>query len=128
MEKLIREVAMNIRYKDGADPVRVNVQFDLSDLTREQLADWCVNASSLRVSYQNRERPKGLEHLKALSKTTQKVKVQPCGSRTPAQMSESAMMALLLERKLGDAFGKYIAKYDSVEDAFLAYFSGKDEE
>ena len=124
METLKREIAMNIRYKDGADPVRVNVEFDMSNLTREQLADWCVNASSLRVNFQNKVRPKGHAYLVELGKTTQRITVQPCGTRVPAELSEAAMMFKILEKRIGSAeeATKYVADYDTVEEAFEAYF------
>jgi hypothetical protein len=122
MEKLIRNVAMDVRWRAGEDPVRINVEFDLTNLTREQLADWCVNASSLRVNYQNKVRPKGLAHLKELAKTVQKVVVQPCGTRTPAEISEEEAMRALLKRKLGSAYDSYVSMYDTITSAFIAHF------
>lgn len=127
MDKLVRKVAMDIREKTGADPVRINVEFDLSGLTREQLADWCVNASSLRVNYQNKIRPKGRAELVKLSKMEQKVVVKPCGVRSIEELSEEQMMGKLLERQLGTDYATYIEQFDTINEAFLTYFAKKQE-
>ena len=119
-----REVAMNIRPTANADPIRINVVFDMSGLSAEQIADWAVSANGVRVWYQNRERPKGIAHLTELSKTTQTVKVPPTGTRVAsAPLTETQMMGKILETRLGANFATYIADYDSIEEAFVEYFA-----
>lgn len=112
-EKLIRRVAMDIRPREGADPIRINVDFDMTNLTREQLADWVVHTSSARVYYQNKNRPKGEEHLRNLSKTTQTYVLQPCGTKAPSMTAEELMVSVL-----GRATAeKLIEKFGSAEKA-----------
>lgn len=95
VRKVVREVVMDIKADKESTARRITVEFDLSDLTEDQIADWAVSANGIRVWYQNRERPKGDTHLVALSKTKQTVKVVPCGTRvasvrtmTPEEMLE----------------------------------------
>jgi len=77
-----RNVSMDIKAHKDATPRRINVTFDMSKLTDEQIADWAVSANGIRVWFQNRERPKGDEHLIALSKKTDLViEVPSCGTR-----------------------------------------------
>lgn len=82
VKKVVREVVMDIKASKDGVARRITVEFDLSDLTEDQIADWAVSANGIRVWYQNRERPKGDTHLIALSKVKQTVKVVPCGTRT----------------------------------------------
>ena len=95
VRKVVREVVMDIKASKDDVARRITVEFDLSDLTEDQIADWAVSANGIRVWYQNRERPKGDTHLVALSKVKQTVKVVPCGTRvasvrtmTPEEMIE----------------------------------------
>ena len=95
VRKVVREVVMDIKASKDDVARRITVEFDLSDLTEDQIADWAVSANGIRVWYQNRERPKGDTHLIALSKVKQTVKVVPCGTRvasvrtmTPEEMIE----------------------------------------
>ena len=126
MEKLIRTISMEVRPKKGEAPVMFrNVEFDMSNLSREQLADWCVNASSLRVNFQNRVRPKGRTYLEKIAQETVKVTVQPCGTRAVPVMSDKDMMIALLKSRYGVGFEEFLLKHESIEEAFLAFFGGK---
>lgn len=117
---------MEVRPKKGEAPVMFrNVEFDMSNLSREQLADWCVNASSLRVNFQNRVRPKGRTYLEKIAQETVKVTVQPCGTRSVPVMSDKDMMIALLKSRYGVGFEEFLLKHESIEEAFLAFFGGK---
>ena len=110
----VKTVVMGIKANADGIVRRITVDFDLSNLTPEQIAEWAVSANGIRVWYQNRVRPKGDAYLVELSKTTQKVVVPPCGTRssmvqtlTPRQMVEALynagkidddMYAMMLEK------------------------------
>lgn len=113
MEKLTRRISMDIRPREGADPIRINVIFDMTDLTREQLADWVVNASSARVHYQNKNRPKGEGHLRNLAKVEQTYVLQPCGTKQ-AVMTAEELLVNFLGRDVAD---NLIEKFGSADKA-----------
>lgn len=99
-----RNVSMDIKAHKDATPRRINVTFDMSKLTDEQIADWAVSANGIRVWFQNRERPKGDEHLIALSKKTDLVvEVPPCGTRVAGvREPNDDDIAKFLAKKFGD--------------------------
>lgn len=117
-----RNVAMNIKADANSTPIRINVEFDLSELTPEQITDWAVSANGIRVWYQNRERPKGNTHLLELAKRVQTVKVPPCGTRMAATLSNNDMMGLILKRKFAsdEEYMEFVEMYDSIEEALTA--------
>lgn len=96
MEKNVWSVKMGISAVKGGVQHLITVEFDLSDLTPQQIAQWAVSANGIRVWYQNRERPKGEAHLIELSKSTQYVKVPPCGTRTGRAPTPDEAIELLV--------------------------------
>ena len=112
-----RLVAMDIRSEAGADKIRINVEFDMSGLTPDQIADWAVSSNGIRVWYQNRERVLGYDHLVKLSKTTQYVKVLPCGTR---QVSISEEQFLRQFAKSEERYNALVEKYGSAGQALDA--------
>jgi hypothetical protein len=121
-----REVAMNIKANADSQPVRVNVVFDMSGLTMDQIADWATSANGMRVWFQNKERPKGHAHLVELSKKTQTVKVPPCGTRLASTLSTDQMLAIILRSKFAKdeagelEYNEWIEGYESTEEALTA--------
>lgn len=123
MEKLLRTVYMEIRPSAGEDPIKIKVVFDMTNLTREQLADWVVNASSARVNFQNKNRPKGRAHLLALAAQGEVLYVlQPCGTKTVTMSAEEMLVAFLG----ADTANMLIEKFGSAEKAKAAIAANSD--
>ena len=106
-----RSVSMDIKAHKDATARRINVIFDMSKLTDEQIADWAVSANGIRVWFQNRERPKGDEHLIALSKKTDLVvEVPSCGTRVASvREPNDDDIAKFLAKKFGDKSPEEVA-------------------
>ena len=114
--KNVKTVVMGIKANADGIVRRITVDFDLSNLTPEQIAEWAVSANGIRVWYQNRVRPKGDAYLVELSKTTQNVVVPPCGTRsstmptlTPRQMVEALYAAGKMD---DDTYAMMLEKLD----------------
>lgn len=124
--KLERSVAMNIKASADSESIRINVIFDLSNLTPDQIADWATSANGIRVWYQNKERPKGHAHLITLSKTTQTVKVPPCGTRMAVTLSNDQMINIILRSKFDKGeegeleYTEWLEGYETAEEALMA--------
>ena len=91
-----KTIVMDIRAKAGADPNRITVEYDFSDVSVGDVVDWAVHASGLRVAFQNHVRPKGEAHLKGLTGQTVEFKVRPAGTRTPGEISHAELLARVL--------------------------------
>lgn len=121
-EKLVgvkKIIAMDIRPSAGATPVRVNVEYDFSNASVQDVVDWAVHASGLRVAFQNRVRPKGEAYLKSISGTTQVVKVERPGTRESGMPSHETM----LRQILGEKFETMLGAFGDIEKLWNALMS-----
>ena len=95
---IVMVISADAQQKDAGTGYTITVRFDFTALTEAQIIDLLFDSSSLRVKFQNHHRPKGREHLKALSKlefvpwtvnpSGTKVKTVLVRAMTPAEMLE----------------------------------------
>jgi hypothetical protein len=117
-----RLVAMDVSPDNESDAIRLNVDFNFSALTDEQVIDWALSA--VKVWYAGRVRPKGESHLRALSKTTQVIQVPPTGTRIVTITDDAYLRNFCTARDTGEfnqkMYDKILAQYGDAATAIAA--------
>ena len=116
-----KTVAITCSYNEEAkkakDFITVDVVFDFTTLTEDEILEWLVNGQSPRVYVQGILRKLTRREFNALNKTTYTVVIKPTGTRGARGISREQALRTIL----GTGYDAALAKFGDVDKLYDAF-------